>query len=448
MKVLLINSPIYNKKVADKEDYLPPFGQGYIATSLKNQNIDTQIIDAVYNNYTVNELLQIIEIEKPDAVGINIFSINYDLVKELIEKCQTNTTFIVGGKSTKFLYKDIINFNTKNQINIIIGEGEYIIPDIVKHQVIESPVISKENKNVYQVNNNSLYFPSDLSRLQLDRSLFDGRQITNVYGEIEEAIVTSRECLYNCAFCGGARSLNKDVEVRIRSKEDITKELEYIKQTSPDTQSIRILDDLFLKNANSIKTAIEIFEKFNFHWRAMCHINSLKNADDLLEKLYSSGCRELEIGIESGSERIRNYIHKIGSIEEIKIGIKKLLEAGINVKGYFMYGLPTETYEECMQTFELATTLSEISKYTKGKFRTSAFQFRPYHGTELYNRLNKKIEYRHNDDLNTLEGRKQFNFTAGNFSNCPDEIINELIIKTNQIGEEYQYEGNQKVSAL
>lgn len=37
MKVLIINSPIYNKKVADKEDYLPPFGQGYIATSLQNK---------------------------------------------------------------------------------------------------------------------------------------------------------------------------------------------------------------------------------------------------------------------------------------------------------------------------------------------------------------------------------------------------------------------------
>lgn len=448
MKVLIINSPIYNKKVADKEDYLPPFGQGYIATSLQKQNIDTKIIDAVYKNYTVDELLQMIEKEKPVAVGINIFSINYHLVKELIEKCQIKTTFIVGGKSTKFLYQDILNFNTPNLINVIIGEGEYIIPAIIQDNIAESPIISTENKKVYQVNSDSIYFPKDLSQTKLDRSLFADRQITNVYGEIEEAIVTSRECLYNCAFCGGARSLNKDVSVRIRPKEDITTELEYIKQTNPNTQSIRILDDLFLKNADSIKTAIEIFSKFNFHWRAMCHINSLKNADDLLEELYNSGCRELEIGIESGSERIRNYIHKIGTVEEIKIGITKLLKAGINVKGYFMYGLPTETYEECMQTYNLADALSEISKHTKGKFRTSAFQFRPYHGTELYNQINKQIEYRHDDTLNALEGRRQFNFTAGNFSNCPEEIINELIIKTNQIGEEQQYEENTRVQTM
>lgn len=168
----------------------------------------------------------------------------------------------------------------------------------------------------------------------------------------------------------------------------------------------------------------------------------------MLEELYNSGCRELEIGIESGSERIRNYIHKIGTVEEIKTGITKLLKAGINVKGYFMYGLPTESYEECTQTYNLAKDLNEISKLTKGKFRTSAFQFRPYHGTELYNQINKQIEYKHDDTLNTLEGRMQFNFTAGNFSNCPDEIINELIIKTNKTGEEQQYEENTRVQTM
>ena len=58
-KVLLINSPIYDRKVSDKEDYLPPYGLGYIATALED-NYDVEIIDAVYNNYTISELLQII----------------------------------------------------------------------------------------------------------------------------------------------------------------------------------------------------------------------------------------------------------------------------------------------------------------------------------------------------------------------------------------------------
>ena len=69
---------------------------------------------------------------------------------------------------------------------------------------------------------------------------------------------------------------------------------------------------------------------------------------------------------------------------------------------------------------------------------TSAFQFRPYHGTELYNLINQKILYKHNDDLDELVGRKQFNFTAGNFSACTSEEINKLVIETNKLGGDFE----------
>ena len=103
MKVLLINSPIYNKKVADEEDFLPPLGLGYIATQLHNDNIEAEIIDCVFENLTTNEILKIIESEKPNFIGINIFSVNFELVKEIIEQTKINTSFIVGGKITKFI---------------------------------------------------------------------------------------------------------------------------------------------------------------------------------------------------------------------------------------------------------------------------------------------------------------------------------------------------------
>ena len=83
MKVILINSPIYNKKVADSEDYLPPLGLGYIATSLKENGIDVKIVDAVNSNLTVEEIVELISKDAPDFVGTNIFSINYELVKQI-----------------------------------------------------------------------------------------------------------------------------------------------------------------------------------------------------------------------------------------------------------------------------------------------------------------------------------------------------------------------------
>jgi len=434
-KVLLINSPIFDRKVSDKEDYLPPYGLGYIATELQKR-YDVKIIDAVYNNYVVEDILRIIAEEQPAAVGINVFSVNLEIVKSIIEKCSTNTKFIVGGKSTRFLYNDIIKFNTANEINVTIGEGEYITGDIVEGTVYEKPLVAAEKRNVYLVNNNSKYFPHNLDLVKLNREFFKDRAILNPYNELEESIVTSRECLYNCAFCGGARSVNTDVRVRVRSKENIIEELEYIYNHNPNTQSIRVLDDLFLKNRDSIVDAIDIFKKFPFNWRAMAHVLSLKGNEDLFNSLQQSGCKELEIGIESGSDRIRKEIHKAGSVDDIKQVVKKLLEAGINVKGYVMYGLLNETEEEAYMTYNLVNELVSYSINTPGKFRASAFQFRPYHGTELYNKINQQLEYKHNNNLDVLSGRNQFNFTAGNFSLYSDELIEELVIKTNELGSE------------
>lgn len=444
-KVILINSPIYDKKVADTEDYLPSLGHAYIATSLLDNNIEVKLVDAIYNNYTIEELLTIINREKPDYVGINIFSINFELVKKLIENCETETKFIIGAKSTRFLYENIMKFKTKNEINIIIGEGELIISAIINKTIVEKPYYETDNRKTYLVNDNSIYLPKNLDDIKLNRKFLEGREIINPYGLVEEVIVTSRECLYNCSFCGGARSLNKDVCVRQRTKENIEEELNYINHIHPNTECIRILDDLFLKNKKSIEEAIDIFSNHDFKFRAMTHILSLKNSYDLLPKLKESGCLELEIGIESGSDKIRKSINKVGTVEDIKIGIKKILDFGINVKGYFIYGLPDEELKDAMETLKLAKELSDYSKMTEGKFKTSAFQFRPYHGTEIYNKINKKIQYEHNDNLDDMKGRQQFNFSAGNFSKYDGEFIEQLVKLTNNLNEGVKNEYNKKM---
>lgn len=399
MKVILFNSPIYNKKVADKEDFLPPLGLGYIATQLEKDSIDVQLIDCVYHNLMVEEVLQIIQKEKPDAVGINIFSVNFELVKKIVENCSTKTDFIIGGKSTKFLKEDILDFQTTNNLSIVIGEGEYITSDIVHHQMKEQPVLSIANKKVYDVSSQSVYLPRDISILELDRNFFKDRFIINKYQKNEQAIVTSRECLYNCAFCGGARSLNKDVPVRERDEASIRKELLQIQQMFPATESIRILDDLFLKNRNSILKAVSIFSSFPFEWRAMAHVKSLQGAEDLFEVLKTSGCKELEIGIESGNEQMRDRIHKMGTIEDVYQVVTKLLDSGIDVKGYFMYGFPEESFEQCQDTYSLASKLYAYSLSS-----------------------------------------------TGNFSQCSDDVINMFVIKTNQLSwEKEDVKGNSKL---
>ena len=302
----------------------------------------------------------------------------------------------------------------------------------------ENPIISQGSKSVYRVDKNSKYYPNNISDIYLDRNFLDDEIITNHYGEKEVAIITSRGCMYNCAFCGGAKSLNQDTTIRIRTEESVIKEISGIVKLYPHVRSVRILDDLFLRNADGIEMARRIFEPFpTLSWRGMVHVLSFAQNLNKICGLKHSRCRELFVGIESGSMRVRKRINKRGTIKDILNVSKKIMENGIDLKGYFIYGFPEETKEDFQCTYDLAYKLKEISEKTIGNFRTSVFQFRPYHGTRLYNEILSKSgiikDCSFNASISQFEGRSQFNFEFGNYSSESDELLNYYIIKTQKL---------------
>jgi anaerobic magnesium-protoporphyrin IX monomethyl ester cyclase len=103
--------------------------------------------------------------------------------------------------------------------------------------------------------------------------------------------------------------------------------------------------------------------------------------DRYLRLLYQAGFRTLAFGIESGSERILDLIHKDITINQVFETINKLRKAGINSKYYFMAGLPTETMEDLHKT----TDLIQKMKQADPQIRIPSWRvFTPYPGTDLY----------------------------------------------------------------
>lgn len=442
MKCLLFNSPIYKTRSDSEEEYLPPLGLGYIATQIKASGVDTEIIDCVKERLGIKEIFELLKTKKAEYIGINIFTQNIETVKEIVENCPVCATIIIGGQVVKFIYSEILTWNVKNNLILIIGEGELIIPAILNGVCTEKPVTALEGKAVYKVDGNSLYFPRNLGNIQLDRTLLKENITRNHYNQREASIITSRGCIYNCAFCGGAHNLNKDVSIRYRSISDIENEISKIICTYPEVTSIRVLDDLFLRDKISINNAISLFKKFpKLTWRGMAHILTFINSLEMLPCLKANGCRELFIGIESGSVTMRKKINKRGNPDQVVEVITALLQTGIDVKGYFMYGFPYETVADADATFALASKLKDISKNSEGDFRLSVFQFRPYHGTQLYNEIidsgHKISPIQSNSELNIVSGRSQFNFHSGNYSELEDHLLNEYILRTQNLSEVY-----------
>lgn len=428
-QVVLFNSPIYPESQDDKEEHLPPLGLGYIATELNRAGIPAEIVDCVHDQLGIDEIVKIINKGSFDCVGFNIFSINIEIVKAILLRLERSVHVFLGGKVVEYIWNEVSHWGYRYPITAIIGEGELIFPALILNNCIENPIATEGSFSVYRVDSNSVYYPKDLDAISLDRTLFCGREIKNRFGLLESCIVASRGCIYNCAFCGGAQDSNPNITPRYRSCPNISNEIKAIIQLSPATKSIRILDDLFLRDRKSIIDACNIFNAFpQIHWRCMAHVQSFINNLDMIGALKKSGCDEVFIGIESGSPEIRRKIQKAGSIEDVIRCIESLLQVGISVKGYFICGFPGETAQQINETVNLALMLKRIEGSLNASFRASAFQFRPYHGTKLYNEITASGHhpiFTNGDELTST--KKQYNFSSGNYSCISNDVLAKSI---------------------
>lgn len=435
-QVILINSPIENMEKTNKEDSIPPLGLGYIAAQLE-KNFEIELLDAFNKALSKEEVVKYINEREPYAVTINIFTSNMEVVKYIIEKLKPEIKIIVGGLVVKDIYKEILEWNRTGELNIVIGEGEYIIPKILIEKKDLKILAKLKNKKVYKVEIESEDFPRDINCLTIKRDIFTNEPQINKYGKKEAYIITSRGCPYKCSFCGAANSFyNKDLKifkVRTCNKISILKEIKHIKEIYLGIESIRVLDDLFLNNLFKINEAIEIFKQVRLEWRAMVHCQSFKDIpDEKYRELRESGCKELFIGIESGCEDTLKQINKERNNRDLLIYIEKLLKNGINIKGYFIYGFPNEKRENMERTYELFKSIKEIEKKcNNGKFETSVFAYRPYHGTELYNEIKKNESLqKKNLELSEISKKQSFNLNIKNYSKVSDDELKEFIKKT------------------
>jgi len=355
-KVVIINSPLYEEKNSiNNEDYLPPLGLGIIYSSIENK-FDVVFIDSLVENLDVSDLIIYLNEPNIDFVCINIFTTNYILVKKIVEKSSKNIHWIIGGISTKSLYKEIFNWKAESIIDIVYGDGEKIVNDIIDSSVKEEPKDINVKRRFYIVDSKSCYYNNQISNEKIDRSIFKLEPEINFFKDQEICIYTSRGCPYNCAYCVAAHSRNIELGIpRHKKPERIINELKEIKELYPSVNTIRIVDDLFLSNKQSFIDAFQIFSNFDFNWRAMCHIKSISNINDnsLISNLLISGCKELFIGIESGSSNILKEIHKTYAISVIKESIIRILDIGISVKGYFICGFPNEKIKDLDRKYKL-----------------------------------------------------------------------------------------------
>ena len=98
--------------------------------------------------------------------------------------------------------------------------------------------------------------------------------------------------------------------------------------------------------------------------------------EELFKKMREAGCKIVSFGIESGVQRILDFISKKVTLKQIEKAVRLAKKADLESRGSFIIGLPTETRWDSIKTilFSLKLPLSQA------KFGLAT----PYPGTKLW----------------------------------------------------------------
>lgn len=185
-------------------------------------------------------------------------------------------------------------------------------------------------------------------------------------------------CRNNCDYCCTA-SVYKG-KYRMRKSEFVISDLKAISKMS---RYAAFIDSNIYNNDLYLQRICKeiICNNFGLRWGAQSTIDIGYN-DETLDLLYRSGCRLLFIGFESLSNENLKDVSKNYNPESYELLIKKIRRHGIQIAGYFMFGMDDDNAD----TFE--NTLKFIKK-TKITFPLLNVLL-PVPGSVVYNRLKEE----------------------------------------------------------
>jgi radical SAM superfamily enzyme YgiQ (UPF0313 family) len=112
-------------------------------------------------------------------------------------------------------------------------------------------------------------------------------------------------------------------------------------------------DNFFINNDHMMGICNGMIEqKLNLSWYCLAHEKTMK--PERLAKARDAGLWFIEMGVESGSDRILKEIQKKTTAREVAEAATEAKRYGIRTKGNFIFGLPLESRETLQETIQFA----------------------------------------------------------------------------------------------
>ncbi len=313
-------------------------------------------------------------------------------------------------KNKQTVKQDILEESSKLEGIYVPSAYDFIFS---KRGVLEIPLI--ENVIV------KTSYPEKIKRKWLDYGFTPSiSSITSEYAEFSsmKLIEIARGCKRGCRFCSAAfiylparKSSIKDVISGIAKAEEFEK-IGFVGLDTMDNEYIKTYMQFSLEEKKTFSLSSVRFDCLD---------------ESNIDIMNRAGLKTVTLAVETGSERLKKIINKDIKNETILATIKKIIESGImNIKAYFMIGLPTEDIYDIQETIALIKLMRiqfvESSRKNKriGKLTIGLSPFVPKAWTPL--------QWENFENEKTLS--KKINFIYKELNNLPNISLNINSVKS------------------
>ena len=334
-KIALITSG----KLLDWYAICEPLQLGYLAAFLKQRGISVKIIDELAGDNIEAELA----IYRPDYVGVTATTPLVNSAYKVLTYCRKQGyTTIIGGVHASTMPEEAKQYADY----VVVGEGENALYSIITENPPHGIIKSTPVKNI-----DDIPFP-DRSLMNMEFYILQKiKEPVHIYYFLPRkmrmaTMITSRGCSHECIHCHNSW---RNLPVRFHSAERVFNEIVDIKHKYNINAIFFMDDDIFINKKRMIDLCNRLEQaKLNLIWAGNARVTSVDK--EVLGAVKKAGCRQINYGIESGSQKVLDILKKKTTVKQSQEAIKMTKDAGILVYNSFMIGSPGETIDDITKT--------------------------------------------------------------------------------------------------
>lgn len=360
----------------------PPLGLLYVAAHLRHCGHEVKVYDSTFGSRA--HLLEELRVFRPGCVAIYVnLMTRANVVSLMIDIRNTNGTehvpIVLGGPETR---NHAANFLAAGATACVVGEGERTAEELMI-AIGNAHSMSTVDGIAYMEQDGTTVFTKERDKLKyVDALPMPARDLIDLglyqaawkerHGYSALNVSTMRGCPYTCKWCSRAVY---GLSYRRRSPGCVVDELVHIQQTyAPDR--IWFVDDVFTISHKWLLSFTEELERRGLKMNYECITRADRMNTEAISLLKRSGCVQVWIGAESGSQRIIDAMDRRVDVGQVRDMLRESKRAGIGTGTFIMLGYPGETEADIMETVH-HLKVSDPDQFTI----TVAY---PIAGTELH----------------------------------------------------------------